>query len=158
MVDGIGRVRPAGRFNAQENRRTVNLFVGNVPHGTSPSALAKCLEGYLRGYGRWQGPSRRATRILRCQVQRKGVSTFAFVVVGCEEDAQELETGALRLGGRALAIKRSRGTVKNRPVGGNVYWCGGFQLCAEWPPGHMTCVSQVTTRTALQVSQRRRHP
>lgn len=82
---------------------------------------------------------------------KKG-STFAFVTLRSTEIAEALQNHArLVFGGRELKVKPSRAAFR-RPMGtAPGFQCGGFQLCAEWPPGELTCLWEKTSEVTFQV-------
>lgn len=118
------------------------MFVGNVPHGT----LAPDLVTYLHAKVLSLLPRNpTAASILRCEVKR-GKSTFAFVTLRTREIAQ-----ALQHCGTPLRIKPATATFR-RPMGVEPgFECGELQLCAEWPPGELTCLWAVKSDVKFQV-------
>lgn len=82
---------------------------------------------------------------------RKG-STFAFVMLRSRDFAEVLQNCAsLEFGGRKLRVKPPRAAFR-RPMGiAPGFKCGGLQLCAEWPPGELTCLWAVTSDVTFQV-------
>ena len=68
------------------------------------------------------------------------------------EIAEALQSCAsLVYGGRKLRVKPRRAAFR-RPMGtAPGFKCGGFQLCAEWPPGELTCLWAATSDVKFQV-------
>lgn len=137
----------------------MEIFIGNVPHHTKAKDLAMALESILESsmpYS-FMGPlgfSQRTPKghILRCCVRRKGSRTFAFVMLRSEAGAQALQSASPQFGGRRLHIKPSKAVAHKGLVMTEWFPCKGFQLCADWPPGKLTCVWEVTSsQVAFQV-------
>lgn len=125
----------------------VEIFVGNVPHGSLAQDLVKFLLKLL--------PSdSTGASVLRCEVKRNRKSTFAFVRLRSGEVAEDLRhnCGTLVFGGRPLRIKPAKATFR-RPMGTQPgFACGELQLCAEWPPGELTCLWAVNLDVKFQVN------
>lgn len=136
---------------AQAVKKTVEIFVGNVPHGTKAVDLVKFLHGKVLLLLPPSPTTPTEAPILRCQVVKKG-STFAFVTLRSREIADALQhCRGLVFGGRDLRVKPPRASFQ-RPMGtAPGFKCGAFQLCAEWPPGELTCLWAVTSEVTFQV-------
>lgn len=137
----------------QAAKKTFEIYVGNVLHGTLAPDLVKYFHGEV--VTRRLTSDSTGASILRCQVKRKHRgNTFAFVTLRSREIAEALMSGeSLIFGGRRLNIGPSKAKFK-RPVGVEPgFKCGGFQLCAEWPPGELTCLWAVKSGLKFQVSR-----
>lgn len=144
----------SNRTLSQAAKKNVDIFVGNVPHGTKAADLVK----YLHGKALLLSPTTATTPtkapIVRCQVKKKG-STFAFVTLSSREIAEALQNcTSLVFGGRELRVKPARAEFQ-RPMGtAPGFECGGLQLCAEWPPGELTCLWAAESEVTFQVGTR----
>ncbi len=128
----------------------MEVFVGNVPHGTRAPDLVNYLHAKVLLLSSSTMTSTEA-HILRCEVKRK-VSTFAFVTLRSREIAQALQDCTdLVFGGRTLSVRPSKATFQRRMGTAPGFKCGGFQLCAEWPPGELTCLWAVESEVKFQV-------
>lgn len=137
---------------SQAANKIVDVFVGNVPHGTRAPDLVNYLHAKILLFSSSTTTSTEA-HILRCEVMRKG-STFAFVTLRSREIAEALQDCAgLEFGGRMLRVKPSKATFQRRMGIAPGFKCGGFQLCAEWPPGELTCLWAVTSEVKFQVKK-----
>lgn len=136
----------------QAAKRATQIYVGNIPHAT----LAQDLVKYLHAQVLALFPSNSTSAsILRCQVKRKHNSTFAFVLVRSMEIAKALQhSPSLIFGGRQLKVRPVTKAKFQRPMGIEPgFECGGFQLCAEWPHGELTCLWAVSSDVNFQVSR-----
>lgn len=128
----------------------MEVYVGNVPHGTEARDLVNYLHGQVLLLLSSTAPPAEAP-ILRCEVFKRR-STFAFVTLRSREVAEALQNCAsLVFGGRPLRVKPPRVAFR-KPMGtARGFKCGGFQLCAEWPPGELTCLWAVQSDVTFQV-------
>ena len=130
----------------------MDLYVGNVPHGTLAPDLVKFLQRQVLLL-RPSNAASAAAPVLRCELKRKGRSTYAFVTLSTSEIAEALQqNGAVVFGGRILSIRRANAAFR-RPMGtAPAFKCGGLQLCTEWPPGgELTCLWAVKSEVKFQV-------
>eukprot|EP00752_Nemacystus_decipiens_P006552 g5899.t2 len=143
---------PGQREFEEAAKKTVEIFVGNVSHGTKAADLVKYFQNKALSFSPPSTTSTEAS-ILRCQL-KKTRSTFAFVTVRSIELAEALQNCAsLVFGGRKLTVKPAKARFQ-RPMGtAPGFTCGGLQLCAEWPPGELTCLWAVKSEVTFQVSR-----
>ncbi|CAB1112421.1 unnamed protein product [Ectocarpus sp. CCAP 1310/34] len=132
-------------------KKQVEVYIGNVPHGTLAPDLAKFLQGSVLRLSS-PSPALATTSILRCEVKRNAKATFAFVVLRSREIADVLQSYEdLVFGGRTLRIRPSKARFR-RPMGtAPGFRCGGLQLCVQWPPGDLTCLWAVKSGVTFQV-------
>ncbi|CAN0335609.1 unnamed protein product, partial [Ascophyllum nodosum] len=137
----------------EDARKLVNLFVGNVPHGTLAPALVSHLQETLQSTKGFVDPG--SPPILRCDMKRQKNrgGTYAFVIVRSEDVAKAFLGQVCYMEGRKLRINRSSASYV-RPMGiSSGFTCCGFQLCVEWPRKGLTSLWEVTSAVTFQVSR-----
>ena len=93
--------------------------------------------------------------VLKCTVRSRSHSrkTYAFVVVRSKQMADAILYASHSLGGRSLLTGPSKHSRRQRVGISPGFDCRSFQLCAEWPPGELTCLWEVSSCVSFQVSR-----
>lgn len=141
----------------------MQVFVGNVSHGTRAPDLVKHLHHVLASRSATtaagsEADSDSAAPVLRCEVKRNSRATFAFVTLRSQDTASALlDSDPGMFAGRPLRLKLSKGSFR-KPMGvSKGFKCDGFQLCTEWPVKRLTCWWEVTSGVTFQARRMDEH-